>query len=151
MRGKNFAMNCLHRIDREVPDCRAHERRLNKGAFFLIKRRADCAASFASIVGRSGVKMMEPPVKALFKMKAPQIIEPSAAPPLANALANFRSSQAEVRVPQRVRGPGSGRAVRFANPFIRGIRFSVATGLHVITRAREAPPVAGVARAAFLI
>ena len=112
------------------------------------------------LVGRWFVKMMEPPVKTRFKMKAPRIIEPCAAPPLANALANFRSSQAEVRAFLNESADLDLAAVRFPNPFIRGIRFSVATGMHVVTaherrhlwqawRVRRAAE--GAACAAFLI
>src|SRR5215468_1561639 len=40
-------------------------------------------------VGRWFVMTMEPPVKAPFRMKAPRIVQPRAAPPLVNAFATF--------------------------------------------------------------
>jgi hypothetical protein len=74
---------------------------------------------------------MEPPVKAPFKMKAQRIIEPRAAP-LANAFASFTTSQDEVRAFLGAYADLDLARVRFPNPFVRGIRLSLATGLHVI-------------------
>ena len=79
------------------------------------------------------MKTLEPPVKPRFRMKAPRIIEPNAAPGLADAFAAFKSSQEEVRAFLRAHADLDLATIRFANPFVRGIRFSVATGLHVIT------------------
>lgn len=93
-------------------------------------RRGPAAPGF---VGRWFVGTMEPPVKAPFRMKAPRIVEPRAAPPLANAFASFRASQDEVRAFLRAHADLDLAAVRFPNPFVRGIRCSLATGLHVIT------------------
>jgi hypothetical protein len=93
-------------------------------------RRGAAAPGF---VGRWFVRTMEPPVKARFRMKAPRIVEPRAAPPLADAFANFRASQDEVRAFLCAHAGLNLAAVRFPNPFIYGIRFSLATGLHLIT------------------
>jgi hypothetical protein len=84
-------------------------------------------------VGRWFVKTMEPPVKAPFRTKASQIAEPLSAPPLPDAFARFRASQDEVRAFLVEYADLDLAAVRFPNPFVRGIRFSLATGLHVIT------------------
>ena len=84
-------------------------------------------------VGRWFVMTMEPPVKAPFRMKAPRIVEPRAAPPLVSAFGSFRTSQDEVRAFLRANAELDLAAVRFPNPFVPGIRFSLATGLHVIT------------------
>ena len=92
-------------------------------------RRGPAAPGF---VGRWFVRMIEPPVKAPFRMKAPRSIEPRAASPLANAFDSFRTSQDEVREFLRAYADLDLAAVRFPNPFVRGIRFSLATGLHVI-------------------
>jgi DinB family protein len=75
---------------------------------------------------------MEPPVKALFRMKAARIVEPRKAPPLADAFASFLASQDEVRAFLRAHADVDLAAVRFPNPFLRGVCFSLATGLHVI-------------------
>jgi hypothetical protein len=93
-------------------------------------RRGPAAPGF---VGHWFVRSLEPPVKAPFRMKAPRIIEPRAAPPLANAFASFSSSQEEVRAFLLEHADLDLAAIRFPNPFVRGIRFSLATGLHVIT------------------
>jgi hypothetical protein len=66
-------------------------------------------------------------------MKAPRAIEPRVAPPLANAFAGFRTTQNEVRAFLLEYADLDLAAVRFPNPFLRGIRLSLATGLHVIT------------------
>jgi DinB family protein len=84
-------------------------------------------------VGRWFVRTMEPPVKAPFRMKAPRIIEPRAAPPLADAFASFRTSHDEIRAFLRECADLDLAAVRFPNPFVRGSLFSLAMGLHVIT------------------
>jgi hypothetical protein len=84
-------------------------------------------------VGRWFARTMEPPVKARFRMKAPRLIKPRTAPPLADAFAGFRTSQDEVRAFLLEYVDLDLAGVRFPNPFVRGIRFSLATGLHVIT------------------
>jgi DinB superfamily len=84
------------------------------------------------IVGRLFVGALEPPVKFLFPMKSPQKIRPRAAPSLAEALAAFVASQNEVRSFLHENADLDLAAVRFPNPFVPGIRFSLATGLHVI-------------------
>jgi hypothetical protein len=76
---------------------------------------------------------MEPPVKMRFRMKAPRLIKPRTAPPLADAFAGFRTSQDEVRAFLLEYADLDLAGVRFPNPFVRGIRFNLATGLHVIT------------------
>jgi len=93
-------------------------------------RRGPAAPGF---VGCWFVRTMEPPVKALFRMKAPRSVEPRTAPPLATAFASFRTSQDEVRAFLRAYADLDLAAVRFPNPFVRGVHFSLATGLHVIT------------------
>jgi hypothetical protein len=84
------------------------------------------------LMGRWFVSSMEPPVKAPFRMKAPRIVAPRSAPSLANAFTSFLTSQNEVRAFLLEYGDLDLAAVRFPNPFVRGIRFSLATGLHVI-------------------
>jgi hypothetical protein len=84
-------------------------------------------------VGRWFARTMEPPVRARFRMKAPRLIKPRVAPPLADAFAGFRTSQDEVRAFLLEYADLDLAGVRFPNPFVRGIRFSLATGLHVIT------------------
>jgi hypothetical protein len=88
------------------PAIHAHE----QGRF----RRGPAVPGF---VGRWFVRTTEPPVKAPFRMKAPRIIEPRAAPPLANAFASFRTSQDEVRAFLRAYADLDLAAVRFPNPF----------------------------------
>jgi hypothetical protein len=84
------------------------------------------------LVGRWFVKTMEPPVRPMRRLKAPTIIRPRQAPPLSDALASFQLSQEEVRAFLRANADLDLTGTRFVNPFVRGIRFSLATGLHVI-------------------
>ncbi|AFL90382.1 hypothetical protein Terro_4177 [Terriglobus roseus DSM 18391] len=84
-------------------------------------------------VGRWFAANLEPPVKAFFKVKAPRNIKPGNSPSLMDALATFLKSQDEVRAYLRANSDLDLADIRFANPLLRGIRFSLATGLHVIT------------------
>jgi len=84
-------------------------------------------------VGRWFVNITEPPPKAPFKVKAPKTIIPRTAPLLADAFAGFLSSQDQLREFLIAYGELDLAGIGFPNPFVRGIRFSLATGLHVIT------------------
>jgi hypothetical protein len=84
-------------------------------------------------VGRWFAANMEPPVKTLSKMKAMRIIKPDESPSLADAFARFLASQDEIRNYLRTNADLDLAGIRFPNPLVRGLRFSLATGLHVIT------------------
>jgi hypothetical protein len=84
------------------------------------------------LIGRWFVGMFEPPVKRRFRSKAPKSIRPRASPPLADAMAQFLASQDELRTFLRKHAEIDLAGVRFPNPFVRGVRFSLATGLHVL-------------------
>jgi hypothetical protein len=82
------------------------------------------------LIGGLFVRALEPPVKS--RGKAPQSIRPRSSPALADALNQFLASQEEVRTFLRRYADIDLAGVRFPNPFIRGVRFSLATGVHVI-------------------
>jgi hypothetical protein len=82
------------------------------------------------LVGRLFIRSLEPPVQ--LKTPAPKAIRPRTAPPLADAVAAFLTSQDEVRAFLRDNADLDLAGVAFPNPFIAGVRFSLATGLHVI-------------------
>jgi DinB superfamily len=84
------------------------------------------------VIGRWFIGSLEPPVRPLFRGKAPRLIRPRDAPPLADAVAAFQASQDDVRGFLRRYADIDLAALRFSNPFVRGLRFSLATGLHVI-------------------
>lgn len=84
------------------------------------------------VLGAWFVRTLEPPVKASSRMKAPRIIVPRVAPPLANAFSALTAAQADILAYLRANADLDLNAARFPNPFIRGLRFSLATGLHVI-------------------
>jgi hypothetical protein len=97
------------------------------------QRRFRRRAPTPGLIGRWLVRILEPPVKAPFRMSAPRSIEPRVAPSLSDAFANFAASQNEVRAFVYANEELDLAAGRFPNPFVRGIRFSLASGLHVIT------------------
>jgi hypothetical protein len=74
---------------------------------------------------------LEPPPKWWSKMRAPRKIRPRTAPPLADALAGFLASQADLRAFLGANADLDLAGIRFPNPFLPGIFFSIATGLHV--------------------
>jgi hypothetical protein len=84
------------------------------------------------LIGGLFVKWFEPPVKARLKAKAPRTIRPRTAPALNDAVTSFLASQDDVRAFLGTYADIDLAGVRFPNPFIRGVRFSLATGLHVI-------------------
>lgn len=84
------------------------------------------------VAGRLFLAMLEPPPKWWSTLRAPRKIRPRAGPPLADAYAAFVASQADVYAFLGANAHLDLPGVRFPNPFVRGIRFSLATGLHVI-------------------
>lgn len=83
-------------------------------------------------MGRLFVVSLEPPPRWWSRLKAPRSIRPRAAPPLAETFASFMASQADVRAFLGAHADLDLAGVRFPNPFVRGIYFSLATGFHVI-------------------
>ncbi|HEV8365071.1 MAG TPA: DinB family protein [Gemmatimonadaceae bacterium] len=85
------------------------------------------------VAGRLFIFSQEPPPRWWSRLRAPRKIRPREAPPLADAFASFIASQADVHAFLRSHGDLDLARIHFPNPFVRGIRFSLATGLHVIT------------------
>ena len=92
-------------------------------------RRAPALPGF---LGRLFVNSLEPPAKSRTKRKAPGKIRPRESPGLRDAFDAFIASQEPVRVFLRNYANLDLVGVRFQNPFIGVIYFSLATGLHVI-------------------
>ena len=84
------------------------------------------------LLGGWFVNYLEPPVKPRLKSKTPSKIRPRSAPPLSDAFAAFLASQDDLRRFLRTYADIDLTGVRFPNPFIPGLRFSLATGLHVL-------------------
>lgn len=84
------------------------------------------------LVGRWFVRLMEPPERDRKRLKAPAAIRPRESPTLADAFAAFQLSQDAIRAFVREHADLDLAGVRFRNPFVRGVRFSLATGLHVL-------------------
>jgi len=83
--------------------------------------------------GRLFIYSLEPPPKFASKRKSPRKARPRAAPPLAVAYADFSASHADVRAFLHENADLDLARIRFTNPFVRVIHFSLATGLHVLT------------------
>ena len=62
----------------------------------------------------------------------PRVSTPRISPPLADSLEAFLESQDKARAFIRASADLDLTGTKFVNPFVRGIRFSLATGLHVI-------------------
>jgi hypothetical protein len=84
------------------------------------------------LLGGWFVRSLEPPVAPRRKLKAPRKIRPRVGPSLQDATAQFLASQDDVRAFLTKYAGIDLAAVMFPNPFIRGLRFSLATGLHVL-------------------
>ena len=78
------------------------------------------------------VKQLEPPPKWWSTLKAPRKIHPRPSPALADTSAAFIASHADALAFLRANADLDLASTRFPNPFVPGIRFSLATGLHVI-------------------
>jgi len=98
----------------------------------LENRRRRRGPAQPGVIGGWFVRTLEPPAKPRSKMKAPQLIRPRVAPPLHDAIAQYLASKDDVRAFLGKYADIDLTGVRFPNPFIRGVRFSLATGLHVI-------------------
>ena len=73
---------------------------------------------------------LEPPVR--IKTRNPKKSTPRPSPPLADAYAAFRRSNDDLRAFIRANADLDLASIRFPNPFVSGVRFSLATGIHVL-------------------
>jgi hypothetical protein len=98
----------------------------------LEQRRRRRRPARPGVIGAWFVRTLEPPVKVRFKMKAPKKIRPGVSPGLRDAIDRFLASQEQTRAFLRKYADIDLAGVRFPNPFIPGVRFSLATGLHIL-------------------
>jgi hypothetical protein len=105
-----------------------------RGSAILARRQGRLRRGPArpGLIGRWFASYMEPPVKAYFKSKAPRKIRPRKSPALADAFAKFIESHRAMQIFLRENADLDLASIRFPNPFISGVRFSLATGLHVL-------------------
>lgn len=83
-------------------------------------------------IGRWFVRMLEPPVHPRMKVATKAVADPEPTITGEAALAEFLDSQQDVRQFIARYAEIELASVRFVNPFVPGVRFSLATGLHVI-------------------
>ncbi|MEW6319477.1 MAG: DinB family protein [Acidobacteriota bacterium] len=98
----------------------------------LAAGRARRGPARPGVIGRWFVRSLEPPPRRIYRSKAPRLIRPRQAPPLADAVDAFFASQEAVRRFIRSYATLDLSRIRFPNPFVPGVRFRLATGLHVI-------------------
>ncbi len=96
----------------------------------LAEGRSRRGAIRPDALGRVFIWSLEPPVR--IKTPAPPKIQPRPSPPLADAAAAFFASQHAVRSFVHRFADIDLNRVRFPNPFIRGVAFTLATGILVI-------------------
>ena len=98
----------------------------------LARGRTRRGPAVPGVIGRWFIAWLEPPVKPRLKSKAPHKIRPRDAPPLSDAFERFIASHNEARAfLQRFSDLDLAR-IRFPNPFVPGVRFSLATGVNVL-------------------
>jgi hypothetical protein len=96
------------------------------------QERWRCGPAKPGLIGRWFISYLEPPVRALLKTKAPRSIRPRKAPALGDAFDQFIESHHALRLFLQRNADLDLAGTRFVNPFVHGVRFSLATGLHVI-------------------
>jgi hypothetical protein len=84
------------------------------------------------LLGGWFVWSLEPPARPGLRVRAPRAIRPRPSPTLADAAQAFFDSHREAEQFLAEFAPIDLAGVRFPNPFLRGVRFSLATGLHVL-------------------
>jgi hypothetical protein len=124
-----------------VAECFDHLATSNRVYLVAMREAADGARqqgrmrrrpAMPGLFGGMFVRSLEPPPSRFSKLKAPQKIRPRTAPPLSDALGAFVATQHDARAFLREFADLDLAGVTFVNPFIPGVRFSLATGLHVI-------------------
>jgi hypothetical protein len=122
-----------------VAECLDHLATANRVYLRAMREAAERARSegkvrrrpaLPGLIGGWFARSLEPPVK--LKGKAPKKIRPRASPPLGSAADSFFASHEEAREFLRRNADLDLVGARFANPLVPGVRFSLATGLHVI-------------------
>jgi hypothetical protein len=98
----------------------------------VLARRVRRGPARPGLIGGWFARLLEPPARPLFKTKAPRKIRPRTSPPLGDAVAAFLGSQDELQQFVRQFAAIDLAGVTFPNPLVTGLRFSLATGLHVL-------------------
>lgn len=83
-------------------------------------------------IGRWFARSLEPPARAFSRSKAPSQIQPSGSPTVNGAFDDFMASHRQVEAFLSENADLDLKGVSFRNPFIRGLRFSVASGMQII-------------------
>jgi hypothetical protein len=90
-------------------------------------------AARPGLIGRWFIRYyLEPPPRAAFSVKAPRRIVPRTNATLDDAFTRFSESHRQMQAYLEENAGLDLTGARFVNPFIPGIRFSLATGLYVI-------------------
>jgi DinB superfamily len=122
-----------------VTECFEHLALTNKAYLVAMQPVAKAARSdnrfrrrpaLPGFLGAWFVRSLEPPSK--IRAKAPKNIQPRTAPSLAAVSTDFFDSHFAVINFFRFNADLDIASIRFPNPFLKALRFSLATGLHAI-------------------
>jgi hypothetical protein len=145
-----------------VSECLDHLASTNRAYLAALKTATDRARAQSRLRRGPAVpgwfaarflRQLEPPVKRGRKMRAPKSILPRQDLPLVEAYAEFLTTQKLIDEFLDANADLDLAGTRFVNPFIPAIRFSVASGLHIILaherrhlwQARQVLQAAGIA------
>lgn len=122
-----------------VAECLDHLALTNRVYIRAMQPAADAARSAKKLRRRPAlpgyfgawfVRSLEPPAK--LKAKSPKSIKPRTSPTLAATSAAFFASHSEAQDFLRANSDLDLATILFPNPFLKLLRFTLATGLHVI-------------------
>jgi hypothetical protein len=132
-RAEPASWSVAHCLDHLATSNRVYLRAMRPAAEDALRRgRKRRRPAVPGLIGGWFVRIMEPPVTRRFKMRAPKKIVPRESPALQDAAREFLASQDDVRAFLRAYEDTDLTGVRFVNPFAPAIRFTLATGLHVL-------------------
>lgn len=95
-------------------------------------RRQRIWPAIPGLLGHWFARSLEPPARAPFKAKAPSEIQPNGASTVIEAFEDFMASHRQVEAFVSENASLDLKGVSFRNPFVRGLRFSVASGVRII-------------------
>ena len=84
------------------------------------------------LLGGWFVRSLEPPVRSRMKQRAPTVIRPQPSPPMHEAMERFLATHDQIAAFMHEYADIDLAGTHFPNPFVRGLRWSLATGLHVL-------------------
>lgn len=131
-RSRPDAWSIAECLDHLATANRVYLEAMRPAAARALRAGASTRPALPGVIGRWFIAWLEPPVKPRRKGKAPKKIRPRSQPPVADAFERFIAAHRDARAFVEQYANIDFAGVRFVNPFIPGVRFSLATGIHVI-------------------